>query len=54
MFRFYWWVGAGLQPYTEGPRFNRVIAGVRELFWAKACGHDWRWGFKMARIYWRF
>jgi hypothetical protein len=47
-FRFVRW----LQRYEESPRYNKWLAGLYQLLWTRWCGHDWRFSFRMARIYW--
>ena len=49
------WVSVGIRTgkYTEHPNFSRPLAGIHELFWMMACGYGFKFGLKMAMIYWR-
>lgn len=49
--RFLCW----LRSFTEPPRHGRIfypLAGLYECLWARQCGHDWKFAFRMGRIYW--
>lgn len=47
-FRFVRW----LHQFEEYPRFNRLGAGLYVLLWTRMCGHDWRFAWQVASIYW--
>lgn len=51
--RVAYWLSVRLSVYDERPRYNRWLAGLHELFWARACGHDWRDGVRIALICWK-
>lgn len=47
-FRFIRW----LHRFDEPPHYNRIGAGLYALLWTHWCGHDWKFAWSQAWIYW--
>jgi hypothetical protein len=41
-----------LHQFEEHPNYNRFGAGLYQLLWTHWCGHDWKFAWRMASIYW--
>lgn len=41
-----------LHRYDTHPNFNRFGAGLYQLLWIRWCRREWKFAFRIARLYW--